>query len=107
MRERGALAEASGQSRGTCEKKNLSPGKQGIYLENDIRPPCINICSPPFREKDCLSVRNFSREFHNRVMKVYLFEEVTLPAWFAYVPQGKTVISDVAFSNSWFKDGFA
>ena len=47
MRERGALAEAPGQSRGTCEKKNLSPGKQGIYLENGIRPPCINICSSP------------------------------------------------------------
>ena len=47
MRERGALAEASGQSRGTCKKKNLSPGKHGIYLENGIRPPCINICSPP------------------------------------------------------------
>ena len=108
MRERGALAEASGQSRGTCKKKNLSPGKHGIYLENGIRPPCINICSPhPFREKDCLSVRNFGREFHNRVMKVYLFEEVTMPTWFAYVPQGKNVISDVAFSNSWFKDGFA
>ena len=40
-------------------------------------------------------------------MKVYLFEEVTMPTWFAYVPQGKNVISDVAFSNSWFKDGFA
>ena len=51
MRERGALAEASGQSRGTCEKKNLSPGKQGIYLENGIRPPCINICSPPSGKK--------------------------------------------------------
>jgi len=30
-----------------------------------------------------------------------------MSAWFTYVPQGKNVISDVAFSNSWFEDGFA